>query len=156
MRDQLVSFVFATAATALFSLGAHAARACGGSNGTFAIRLGDVRYDGPDPSKNNGISTFAATLQSNGGSPLHECVGQWPEAWAGWFEGGSNPIWGDCIYTGAGLSPDETVSFALDWKTKTMFVAHTFACSDQTGYVDSPFPCRPFPPISQPFHATAS
>jgi hypothetical protein len=134
MRDILVSFVLSTAATALFPSGARAARSCDNATGTFQTRLGDVRYDGPDPSKANGLATIAASLQGSG-QPLYECVGQWPEAWAGWYQGGSNLIWSDCIFTGAGNRPDDTVSFAVDWKSKTMYLAHTFACSGNQGLV---------------------
>jgi hypothetical protein len=134
MRNGLVSYALATAATLLLPLGATAARPCGGSSGgQFQYRLGDVRYDGPDPSKNNDLATIAASLQSSSQTPLYECVGQWPEAWAGWYEGGSNLVWGDCIFTGAGTGQDETVSFAVDWENKTMYLAHTFTCSDQQG-----------------------
>jgi hypothetical protein len=134
MRDQFLSFVLATAVALLLPSGAHAARPCDSTDGgTFQYPLGDVRYDGPDPAQDNNLSTIAATLRGSTGTPLYECVGQWPEAWAGWYEGGSSPIWADCIYTGAGLGPDNTVSFAVDWKTKTMYLAHGFTCSDQEG-----------------------
>lgn len=131
MRDGLLSLALATAVTLLLPSGAHAARLCEG--GSFQYPLGDVRYDGPDPAKGNGLSTIAASLRGNTGTPLYECVGQWPEAWAGSYEGGSSPVWADCIYTGAGLGPDNTVSFAVDWETKTMYLAHSFDCSDQEG-----------------------
>ncbi|KAK4150821.1 hypothetical protein C8A00DRAFT_17694 [Chaetomidium leptoderma] len=132
MRNKAFSFALATA-TFLLSSGANAARQCAGSSGGFQHHLGDVRYDSPDPNKVNGLSTIAASLLSGGRTPLYECVGQWPEEWQGWYEGGSNLIWADCIYTGAGLGDDETVSFAVDWKSKTMYLSHTFACSDQKG-----------------------
>jgi hypothetical protein len=132
MRDHLVSFTVATA-MAVFLPGAYAARPCAGSSGgSFQYPLGDVRYDSPDPSKADGLSTIAASL---GRTPLHECVAQWPESWVGWYEGGSNLVWADCIFTGAGFTQDETVSFAVDWKNKTMYLAHTFACSDNQGWV---------------------
>ncbi|KAK3291176.1 uncharacterized protein B0H64DRAFT_427232 [Chaetomium fimeti] len=134
MRNNLVSIALATAATLCLPFGVNAARPCGGADGgSFQYRLGDVRYDGPDPSKNNDLATIAASLQSNTQTPLYECVGQWPEAWAGWYQGGSNLIWADCIWTGAGTGQDDTVSFAVDWENKTMYLAHTFACSDQEG-----------------------
>jgi hypothetical protein len=133
MRQNLFPFAQAAAAATLLSSGALAARPCGNSSTAFQYRLGDVRYDGPDPSKNNGLATIAASLQGTGGTPLFECVGQWPEAWQGWYEGESKLIWADCIYTGAGLAQDKTVSFAVDWKKKTMYLAHTFACSDKEG-----------------------
>ncbi len=135
MHSGLSSFALTVAATALLPSGTHAARSCDSSTaGTFQYRLGDVRYDSPDPDKANGLSTIAASLQSSSQTPLYECVAQWPEAWAGRYEGGSNLIWGDCIFTGAGTGQDETVSFAVDWKVKTMYLAHTFACSNKQGY----------------------
>lgn len=133
MPKLLVTFVLSATATVLFSSGAHAARSCDGATGTFQYRLGDVRYDGPDPNKANGLATIAASLQSSSQTPLYECVGQWPEAWAGWYQSGSNLVWSDCIFTGAGVGPDETVSFAVDWKSKTLYLAHTFACSGKQG-----------------------
>lgn len=135
MRDGLASLVVATAAAVVLSpSGAYAARSCDGSTAaSFQYRLGDVRYDSPDPSKANGLATIAASLQSTSQTPLYECVGQWPESWAGWYDGGSSLIWGDCIWTGAGAGQDETVSFAVDWKSKTMYLAHTFACSNKQG-----------------------
>ncbi|KAK3303752.1 uncharacterized protein B0T15DRAFT_577029 [Chaetomium strumarium] len=130
MRDRLVSFALVTA-TAVLLPGAYAARPCAGSSGgSFQYPLGELRYDSPDPTKADGLSTIAASL---GRTPLHECVAQWPESWAGWYEGGSKLIWADCIFTGAAFTQDETVSFAVDWKNKTMYLAHTFACSDQQG-----------------------
>lgn len=138
MRNQVASFAFATAATLLLPPGARASRPCSDPSETFQYRLGDVRYDGPDPSKDNGLSTIAASLQSSTQTPLYECVAQWPEEWAGWYEGGNNPVWGDCIWTGAGAGQDDTVSFAVDWKTKTLYVALTFSCSDMEGYVLCP------------------
>ena len=136
MRDGLGYFVAATAATVLLPAVAHAARSCDSSTaGSFQYRLGDVRYDSPDSNADNGLSTIAASLQSSSQTPLYECVGQWPEEWAGRYEGGSSLIWGDCIWTGAGSGQDDTVSFAVDWKSKTMYLAHTFACSNKQGYL---------------------
>ncbi|KAK0649937.1 hypothetical protein B0T16DRAFT_326382 [Cercophora newfieldiana] len=122
-------------AAAFLAYGASGARVCG--NGTapaagFSYQLTDVRYDGPDPSKNLGVSTIAVGL-GNGATPTYECVAQWPESWAGWYEGGSNIIWSDCIWTGAGFGQDKTVSFALDWKTKKMYLAQSYDCSDKQG-----------------------
>ncbi|GAB1312826.1 Ig-like domain-containing protein [Madurella fahalii] len=129
MLNHQVPFALATVATALFPAAANAARPCGGA-GSYQYPMGDVRYDSPDPNKGNGLATIAASL---GRSPLYECVAQWPESWAGWYEGGTNLIWADCIWTGAGLGQDESVSFAVDWKTKTMYLSHVFDCSDQAG-----------------------
>ncbi|KAK3320302.1 hypothetical protein B0T19DRAFT_285510 [Cercophora scortea] len=134
MRHNFLTPV-ALATASLLSGAAHAARVCGTGTGTFQYRLLDLRYDSPDPSKKNGLSTVAASLGTST-TPLYECVVQWPEAWAGWYEGGSNGtniIWSDCIWTGAGAGADTTVSLAVDWKKKSVYVAHTFACSDKQG-----------------------
>ncbi len=124
----LVFLAFATALW-LSSFGADAARSC--ANGTYQFRLGDVRYDSADQTTE--FATIAASLSYNGGSPIHECDGQWPGTWGGWYQGGSNIIWGDCIWTGAGASYDDAVSFAVDWKNRLMYLAHTFTCSDRPG-----------------------
>jgi len=118
--------------------GVLAARSCAAvgttaTSGNFVLRLLELRYDGPDPTKNNNISTIAVAL-GTATTPLHECVAQWPESWAGWYEGGNSLIWSECIFTGAGGSPDKVISFAADWKTKTVYVSHIFACSDKPGY----------------------
>ncbi|KAK3689767.1 hypothetical protein B0T22DRAFT_499394 [Podospora appendiculata] len=133
MRHNVLAPV-ALAAASLLSGTAYAARVCGTGTGTFQYRLLDLRYDSPDPSKNNGLSTVAASLGSST-TPLYECVVQWPEAWAGWYKGGNGTdiIWSDCIWTGAGAGSDTTVSFAVDWRKKIAYVAHTFACSDKQG-----------------------
>ncbi|KAK4119468.1 hypothetical protein N657DRAFT_581657 [Parathielavia appendiculata] len=133
MRENVVSFALSTVVAHLLLSKAYAARPCGNSSAGFQYRLGDMRYDGPDPSKNNGLATIAASLQGSTGTPLFECIGQWPKAWEGWYEDGNKLIWGDCIYTGAGLAQDRTVSFAVDWKKRAMYLAHTFACSDKEG-----------------------
>ncbi|KAL1838406.1 hypothetical protein VTJ49DRAFT_2690 [Mycothermus thermophilus] len=135
MRAQLQSLVLVTIAALLLPSGAWAARPCTGETVNFEYRLGDVRYDGPDPSKNNGLATIAASLQTSTGTPVFECVAQWPEQWAGWFEGDNKPVWADCIFTGAADAQDDTVSFAVDWKTKTIYLVHTFGCSDKPGSV---------------------
>lgn len=116
-------------------LGADAARRCGqgGTATTFNWRIGDGRYDGPDPAKKDGLSTVAFSITP--GYALFECVAQWPEAWAGWYEGGQEIIWSDCIWTGNAGTADTTISFALDWKKQMMYVSHTYACSDKQGYV---------------------
>lgn len=71
----------------------------------------------------------------NGTSTFFECVAEWPEPWAGWSPVDGNIIWSDCIYSGAGPTYDTAVAFALDWKTRTMYLSHTFTCSDQQGLV---------------------
>ncbi len=134
MRDVFVSVVLAASAAVFMPSGVYAARSCDtAASAGFQYRLGDVRYDGPDPAKANDLATIAASLQSSTGTPLYECVSQWPEAWKGWYEGATDLIWSDCIFTGAGTGADDTVSFAIDWKVKTMYLTHTFACSGKQG-----------------------
>ncbi|KAK0621702.1 hypothetical protein B0T17DRAFT_300502 [Bombardia bombarda] len=134
MRHSPVRVALAVVAfSSLHSGAVNGSRVCGSTPGTYQTRLIDLRWDGADPSKGNQFATFAASL-GNGATPLYECNSQWPEAWAGWYEGGnSSIIWSDCIWTGAGSGPDKTVSFALDWRTKIMYMSHTFACSDKRG-----------------------
>ncbi|KAI1772821.1 hypothetical protein F4818DRAFT_125659 [Hypoxylon cercidicola] len=125
--------------TAALSLaaGAIAARVCGtNSSSTYPWTVGDGRYDGADPSVVNGTATVAFSIMPSAGSgysTFFECMGEWPEAWGGYFEGGDKLIWGDCIWAGNGPNSDATVSFALDWKNRTMYLSHTFACSDIEG-----------------------
>lgn len=123
-------------AVALLSSGSTAARACGSLNGTspmtYQYNLLELRWDSADPSKQNQFATISANL-GDGFYPLYECNAEWPESWAGRYMGGTSIIWSDCIATGAGLTKDETVSFAVDWRNRTMYLSHTFACSDRSG-----------------------
>jgi hypothetical protein len=126
----------ASAALVLVSNGANAARVCkgdaSGSLPNYQLRIGDLRYDGDNPGSKVPFGTVAANLMYTT-TPLYECVAQWPVSWAGYYEGGSSIIWSDCIYTGAGPGQDNTVSFAMDWKKKTFYLTHSFACSDEPG-----------------------
>lgn len=125
----------------LFGEGALAARVCGtGYNSTsanYSLRITDFRYDSADPSNGDHLATISVGLTDSARPlfPLYECNAEWPESWAGWSQGGSDIIWGDCISTGVASLPstDKTVSFALDWRNKTMYLAHTFACTDRSG-----------------------
>ncbi|KAB5518074.1 hypothetical protein GE09DRAFT_978613 [Coniochaeta sp. 2T2.1] len=116
--------------------GATASRPCGSLNNTssrnFVYNLLELRWDSADPNAKDKFATISAQL-SDGMYPLYECNAEWPESWAGWYLGGSNIIWSDCIWTGASAGKDKTVSFAVDWKSKTMYLSHTFACSDRAG-----------------------
>ncbi|KAJ2992200.1 hypothetical protein NUW58_g2244 [Xylaria curta] len=69
----------------------------------------------------------------NNTNTFFECVAEWPEFWAGWSPRDGNIIWSDCIWSGAGPTLDAAVAFALDWKTRTMYLSHTFSCSDKKG-----------------------
>jgi len=124
------------ASSALSWSGTLAARTCA-PGAQFLWNIGDIRYDGADKSKNGAKSaTFAASVMPRGGT-MQECVAEWPETWAGWYDGGSDIIWSDCIWTGAGGRLDKSISFAVDWKAKTLYLAHTYDCARETGY-DNP------------------
>lgn len=125
----------ALAALALPLPSALAARQCSNATAsTLSWRVGDGRYDVTA----DGLSVVALSISPGTTGTIFECVSQWPSAWAGWDKAsGSNadgaPVWSDCIWTGNGGSSDRTVSFALDWTTKKLWLAHTFACSDKKG-----------------------
>ncbi|KAI5918440.1 hypothetical protein F4810DRAFT_715433 [Camillea tinctor] len=114
-----------------------ASRACVDSSrgsSTYLWRVSDARYDGADPNQVNGLSTIAISIVPGNSSyaTFFECVSEWPESWAGWYEDG-NIIWSDCIWAGNGPTYDTTISFAVDWKTHEMYISHTFECSDKEG-----------------------
>lgn len=124
-------------ASVAISSKADAARVCGSKNttSTYQWRLSDARYDGADPADSGNLATLAVSIvptNRNYGT-FFECVASWPQAWNGWHDGGENIIWSDCIWAGNGFTDDTTVSFAMDWSKKTMYVSHTFACSDAQG-----------------------
>lgn len=115
------------------SPGAAAARSCATEDSAFPWRVSDGRYDGDSGS---GTATVAVSIIPGTASygTFFECVASWPEAWGGWYEGeGDNIIWSDCIWAGNGGTDDTTVSFATDWANKTMYISHTFTCSDVEG-----------------------
>ena len=126
--------ILCSLATALALLsGANAARTC--NTTSYDWRVLDVRYEGADPAKSSGLAIVGVSLVPQPRGSFFECVGQWPETWNGWYEGGKDIIWSDCIDTGAAGTNDRTVSMGLDWKTKTMYLTHSFQCSDKPGYV---------------------
>ena len=126
----------------LFPPSVSSARSC--AQRTHSIRVGDLRYDGPDPLKRTntstiGLSLLGEALLPTGPSPLYECFVEWPEPWKGWYRGEKELVWADCIFTGAGAGGDERVSFAVDWKEKKVWLGHLFECSDMEGYVPLSF-----------------
>ncbi|KAI1370846.1 hypothetical protein F4677DRAFT_464926 [Hypoxylon crocopeplum] len=128
MRSGLVVF----AATLSLTSGANAARACGSTTAsTYPWRVGAGRYDGVT----NGSATVAFSIAPGTSTmgTFFECVAEWPESWAGWYEDG-NIIWSDCIWAGNGPTYDTAISFAVDWKNRTMYLSHTFSCSDKQGF----------------------
>ena len=139
---QLLSFTmrfgsFAITAASFFASGAAAARVCGSgsTSSTYQWRVSDARYDGALPDDDNGAATVAVSIvpTNRAYGTFFECVASWPEAWKGWHDGGDNIIWSDCIWAGNGFTDDTTVSFAMDWPNRTMYVSHTFGCSDAQG-----------------------
>lgn len=133
MRDYSVAIIIAL----LLSSWVDAVRVCGNSNGTstYPWRVSDARYDSAGPSKSDGSAIIAVTIVPTNRSygTFFECVASWPEAWQGFENGGDNIIWSDCIWAGNGFTDDTTVSFAMDWAKHTMYVSHTFGCSDAQG-----------------------
>ncbi|KAI2465374.1 hypothetical protein F4781DRAFT_438848 [Annulohypoxylon bovei var. microspora] len=124
-------------ATALAVTQADGERVCGSSNNassTYEWHVGAGRYDGPGPGQSDGTATVALSIVpgTSATGTFFECVAEWPGSWAGWYEGG-NIVWSDCIWAGNGQTYDTAVSFAMDWKNHTMYISHTFACSDIQG-----------------------
>jgi len=105
---------------------APAARGCGaaGASPTYRWSVRDFRYDGGSGAGDDATVSVVLSPSTN----LHSCLGSWPEASGGRSDG--RLIWNDCIWTGPGATQEYTVSFAVDWKTKTGYVAHTYQCSD--------------------------
>lgn len=134
MVNGLPLLAFAT--TLSLVSGAKAARVCGNDTAaspTYTWRIGDAKYDGVKPSNQNGLATIAVSIASNPGRAVFECIAEWPESWAGWYEGGSNIVWSDCIWTASGPTYDKTMSFAVDWKNGTMYFSHSYPCTDRPG-----------------------
>lgn len=87
----------ATLAAALsLAAGATAARVCGtNSSSTYQWTVGDGRYDGADPGVDDSTATVSFSIMPTAGSgysTFFECMGEWPEAWAGWYEGGDKLV----------------------------------------------------------------
>ncbi|KAK4183257.1 hypothetical protein QBC35DRAFT_544255 [Podospora australis] len=120
-----------TSSLLLQPLGATAQRACG--NATFPWTISEWTYDGPERGRSGRVGTDSVVglLLSNGGT-TYSCIGTWPEDWEGWDERGSALIWHLCL-NNFGRSVDETLSFAVDWKNRTLHVSHTFKCLEDTG-----------------------
>ncbi|KAI0402268.1 hypothetical protein F4802DRAFT_576522 [Xylaria palmicola] len=111
----------------------NADRACSSSSSSYLWRVSDARFDGADPTVGDGKAVVAVSIIPNTTNTFFECVAEWPETWAGRSPADGNIIWGDCIWSGAGPTLDTAVAFALDWKTRDMYLSHTFACSDNKG-----------------------
>ncbi|TRX90599.1 hypothetical protein FHL15_008572 [Xylaria flabelliformis] len=93
----------------------NADRACSSNvSPSYLWRVSDARFDGASPNVSNGKAVVAVS-----------------KSWAGFVDG--NIIWSDCIWSGAGPTLDRAVAFAVDWKNRTMYLSHTFSCSDKNG-----------------------
>ncbi|KAI0542553.1 hypothetical protein GGR58DRAFT_497098 [Xylaria digitata] len=118
----------------LLSKLASADRACSSNpSPSYLWRVGDARFDGAAPNTSDGKAVVAVSIIPNTTNTFFECVAEWPESWEGWSPVDGNIIWSDCIWSGAGPTLDTAVAFALDWKTRTMYLSHTFSCSDKKG-----------------------
>ncbi|KAK5655137.1 hypothetical protein OQA88_6036 [Cercophora sp. LCS_1] len=115
--------------TLLFIPSVLAARPCPASP-QVQWTISEYTYDAPDPTARGRAAINAAVgLYLSTGSAEHSCFGQWPEAWNGWSADNATLIWSSCI-NNRGRMDDTTVSFAMDWRTRTLHAAHTFVCSD--------------------------
>ena len=117
--------------------GVLATRPCTGASSTAAIKwtVSEFTYDAPDRSARGryAVDAIVGLYLSD-----YSCYAQWPEAWSGrtapeGAQSGENStqslIWFPCINS-RGRSVDETVSFALDWKTSELHVANMYICAD--------------------------
>lgn len=118
-------------ATALLNAGiASAARPCLNSPPMVQWTISEWTYDAPDPTGFGRAKTDAVVgLYLTTGQTDHSCFGQWPDGWDGWADGGETLVYFSCI-NNRGRMDDTTLSFAMDWKTRTMHVVHTYVCSD--------------------------
>src|SRR3569833_488939 len=98
------------------------------TNGQWSVT--DLRFDGADPRKKDNISTLSVALLPATPQTRFSCYGQWPESWEGYFQGNGPLIWVDCLWTGPGAKADLTVSFGMDLKAQTAYIAHTYNCDD--------------------------
>jgi hypothetical protein len=110
-----------------------AARSCASS--TYPWTLSDFRFQSPDPTTpGSGTDVVVSAYLTPGprGNTLFSCLAQWPGSWNGRVNGSETSalIWADCQWTGPSDTMEDSVSFALDWKAKKLFMSHSFTCSD--------------------------
>ncbi len=111
-------------------MGATASRSCPEPLLPIAWVISEWTYDAPDPTAPGRAATDAAVgLYLTTGRTDFSCFGSWPDGWDGWAERGETLIWYACDVN-RGRKDDETVSFAMDWKTRTIHTAHAYTCSD--------------------------
>ncbi|KAI1117668.1 heterokaryon incompatibility protein-domain-containing protein [Nemania sp. NC0429] len=129
-----ISVVSALVGAVVLSKLSSADRACSSNTSpSYTWRLSDARFDGAELNATDGKAVVAVSIIPTSTNTFFECVAEWPEAWAGWSPADGNIVWSDCIWSGAGASLDTAVAFAVDWKTRTMYLSHTFPCSDKKG-----------------------
>ncbi|KAK0702240.1 hypothetical protein B0H67DRAFT_558546 [Lasiosphaeris hirsuta] len=113
----------------LFSLclAARAARSC--ESIAFQWTVSEFTYDAPDSTAvgRGAIDAFVGLYLKTGGAD-YSCYGSWLDAWGGRVDRGKDLIWYHCINS-KGRAVDETVSFAIDWKNRTLDAAHTYLCN---------------------------
>ena len=139
IRRSLV--VFAGLLCDLFNTVVVAQRDC--SNATSSWDITNVAYANKVAlsvaAPNDGALSFALKQLGDQDLPwyLWSCAVQWPEAWAGWHDsgsGGKGLIWSGCALimgmTNASTY-DMALSFAVDWPSRKLYLAHGFACKDQ-------------------------
>jgi len=107
-----------------------AARPCLETLTPFQWIVSEWTYDAPDPTGRGRASIDSIVgLYLTAGGTDYSCFGSWPDAWDGWGNEGRSLIWFSCVVN-RGRILDTTVSFAMDWKSATLYAAHTFVCGD--------------------------
>jgi len=111
-----------------------AERECGRQT-SYGWAIRDAQYEAaaPETSVRGGYAYVAASVvPTDGQYASFQCFAEWPVAWDGWYEGGSSQlVWADCVNTAAGSNLEKAVSFAVDWRRRVLYLAHTFGCSDR-------------------------
>jgi len=96
---------------------------------TYNWNVIDVQYSQPTSSS---ASVYAGLELAEEPGTDFECYTEWPVAsWDGWYEGGDRLVWAPCTNSPAGTNLENAVSIAVDWRSRVLFVAHTFLCSDR-------------------------
>ncbi|KAM7219472.1 hypothetical protein V8F06_005206 [Rhypophila decipiens] len=113
----------------------HAARSCTPEANSTPIKwtISEFTYDSADKSFPAGSRTATDAVV---GLYLtdYSCYGAFNESWGGRADPESYSvdaplIWFPCVNS-RGRAVDETVSFAIDWLSKELHVAHMYTCSD--------------------------
>ncbi len=148
---------------------AAAVHTCGSSaadvaNSTYAWTISDWKYvAGPDPDNGN-VPTAAVSgyLTPGRTGNLYSCFAQWIEPWAGRFQGGSQLIWNDCMWTGPNGNTEEdgVVRHRLEDPRRSTWGTHLPARTlRDRGIAPNPFCCLStynLPPSSTVMVATGS